>query len=84
VNVPVGAVTLAFGVLRLRNHAEPRRRPFDLAGFLLAGGGLGCVTFALSEGPADQLGSFFLAPALAPTVDGATGTCVSPDPPLGW
>lgn len=52
VNVPIGLAAFLFGVLTLREqrHDEPGR--FDLAGFVLAGAGLGACMYALSEGPA--------------------------------
>jgi EmrB/QacA subfamily drug resistance transporter len=51
VNVPVGVAAFAFGALFLHEHREPRAGGFDRAGFVLAGGGLACVLYALGEGP---------------------------------
>src|SRR5438105_3579492 len=51
VNVPIGIVTLLFGLLFLQEHREPAAGRFDLAGFLLAGIGLALVTYESSEGP---------------------------------
>jgi len=51
VNVPIGLAALFFGLLFLREHREAMPGQFDIPGFLLAGGGLGLVMYALSEGP---------------------------------
>ncbi len=51
VNVPIGIAACLFGLLFLQEHREPATGRFDLAGFLLAGIGLGLVMYALSEGP---------------------------------
>ena len=51
VNVPIGIAACLFGLLFLLEHREPTAGRFDLAGFLLAGIGLGLVMYALSEGP---------------------------------
>ncbi len=51
VNVPIGAVTIAFGALFLRQHPESRPGRFDLPGFLLSGIGLGLLMYGVSEGP---------------------------------
>jgi len=51
VNVPLGIVAFAFGFFFLREHREPTAGPFDAAGFVLSGGGLALVLYALSEGP---------------------------------
>jgi EmrB/QacA subfamily drug resistance transporter len=52
VNVPLGAVVLAFGVLFLGEHREPAAGRLDIPGFLLAGSGLALCLYALSESPA--------------------------------
>lgn len=49
-NVPVGAAALLFGALCLREETQPGVGPFDLPGFLLAGGGLAGTLYALTEG----------------------------------
>lgn len=49
-NVPVGAAALTFGALCLREEKQPGVGPFDLPGFLLAGGGLAGTLYALTEG----------------------------------
>ena len=51
VNVPIGAVTIAFGALFLRQVTESRPGRFDLPGFLLSGIGLGLLMYGVSEGP---------------------------------
>ena len=51
INVPIGIVAFVFGALFLREHTEATAGPFDAAGFVLSGGGLALVLFALSEGP---------------------------------
>ncbi len=51
VNVPIGAVAVAFGAVFLRHRAERRPGRFDLAGFLLSGAGLGLLMYGVSEGP---------------------------------
>lgn len=57
INLPIGLAALAFGLRFLpRDEAAPSS-PFDLAGFLLAGIGLGLAMFALTEGPSRGWGS---------------------------
>jgi EmrB/QacA subfamily drug resistance transporter len=51
VNVPIGAVALAFGAVFLAQTAESQPGRFDLAGFLLSGVGLGLLMYGVSEGP---------------------------------
>jgi EmrB/QacA subfamily drug resistance transporter len=51
VNVPIGVAAFAFGAVFLREHREPRAGGFDVAGFVLSGGGLALVLYALGEGP---------------------------------
>jgi EmrB/QacA subfamily drug resistance transporter len=51
VNVPIGAVALAFGAVFLRQTTESQPGRFDLAGFLLSGVGLGLLMYGVSEGP---------------------------------
>ncbi|MFN8542552.1 MAG: MFS transporter, partial [Thermomicrobiales bacterium] len=50
-NVPLGLGAFTFGLLFLSEHREAGAGRFDLPGFVLAGGGLGMVVFALTEGP---------------------------------
>lgn len=57
VNVPVGIAAFAFGLIFLREHKEPRAGRFDLPGFLLSGGGLALILYALSRGPVDGWGA---------------------------
>lgn len=49
VNVPVGVATIAFGLLFLAPGRQRRPGRFDLAGFVLAGLGLGLLTYAFSD-----------------------------------
>ena len=51
VNVPIGIAGFIFGFLYLQENKEPTAGKFDLAGFLLAAGGLASLLFALSQGP---------------------------------
>ncbi len=51
VNVPIGIAAIAFGLLFLRHQPEEAPGRFDLAGFTLAGVGLGSLMFGVSEGP---------------------------------
>jgi EmrB/QacA subfamily drug resistance transporter len=51
VNVPLGAATVAFGTVFLKQSTQPAPGRFDLAGFLLAGAGLGLLMYGVSEGP---------------------------------
>ena len=49
-NLPFGAIGLLFGALYLVEYREGPTGRFDLAGFLLSGGGLCLVLYAISEG----------------------------------
>ena len=51
VNVPIGVAAFAFGAVFLRQSVQARPGRFDLAGFLLAGLGLGLLMYGVSEGP---------------------------------
>jgi EmrB/QacA subfamily drug resistance transporter len=51
VNVPFGTIVLIIGLLFLAEHREPAAGRLDLAGFVLAGGGLALVLYALSQAP---------------------------------
>jgi EmrB/QacA subfamily drug resistance transporter len=51
VNVPLGMLALAFGALFLEGGTALQPGPFDAAGFLLAGAGLGLLMYGVSEGP---------------------------------
>ncbi len=53
VNLPIGIAAVVFGVLFLKHSAEGEPGRFDVAGFLLAGLGLGSLMFGISEGPID-------------------------------
>jgi len=56
-NVPVGIATFVLGLFGLKEHREPTAGRFDLVGFLLSGGGLAAILFALSRGPSDGWGA---------------------------
>jgi EmrB/QacA subfamily drug resistance transporter len=70
VNLPIGIVAFAFGLIFLEEHRQPHPGRFDLPGFLLSGIGFALVMFGVSEGPdrgwgsAEILGSLFLGAAL--------------------
>lgn len=49
VNVPIGLAAIGFGVHFLRDTPTAEAGRFDLGGFLLAGGGLAALMYALSE-----------------------------------
>ena len=51
VNVPFGTTALVIGLLFLAEHRGPATGRLDVAGFVLAGGGLALFLFALSESP---------------------------------
>ena len=57
VNVPFGTAALVIGLLFLAEHREPAAGRLDIAGFLLAGGGLALFLYALSEAPVRGWGS---------------------------
>jgi len=51
VNLPIGIAGFIVGFFLLDEYKEGSAGPFDLPGFLLSGGGLALVLYALSEGP---------------------------------
>jgi EmrB/QacA subfamily drug resistance transporter len=51
VNVPLGILALAFGAMFLEGGQALSPGRFDVAGFLLAGSGLGLLMYGVSEGP---------------------------------
>lgn len=53
INVPVGAVSLIFTALFLREEIQARPGRFDLPGFVLAGTGLAALLVALDRGARD-------------------------------
>jgi EmrB/QacA subfamily drug resistance transporter len=57
VNVPIGFVMVLFGAFFLREHREAAAGKFDAAGFLLSGGGLALLLYALGKGPRSGWGS---------------------------
>jgi len=50
-NLPFGVIGLLFGARYLVEYREGPKGRFDVAGFLLSGGGLCLVLYAISEGP---------------------------------
>jgi EmrB/QacA subfamily drug resistance transporter len=57
VNVPIGIAAVVFGLLFLQHSVESQPGRFDVAGFLLAGLGLGSLMYGISEGPEHGWGS---------------------------
>jgi EmrB/QacA subfamily drug resistance transporter len=57
VNVPIGVAAVIFGTLFLDDHVQAHPGPFDLAGFLLAAGGVGLLMYGVSEGPLQGWGT---------------------------
>jgi EmrB/QacA subfamily drug resistance transporter len=51
VNVPTGIIGFVFAARYLEEHREPRAGAFDATGFVLSGGGLALVLYALARGP---------------------------------
>jgi EmrB/QacA subfamily drug resistance transporter len=51
VNLPIGVLAFAFGLIFLEGHRQPHPGRFDLPGFLLSGVGFALVMFGVSEGP---------------------------------
>jgi EmrB/QacA subfamily drug resistance transporter len=50
VNLPIGIVTLLFGLMYLREHREPYAGTFDLTGFVLASVGFSLLMYAVTQG----------------------------------
>ena len=67
VNLPVGVAALVFGALFVTEQRESAPGRFDLAGFVLAGAGLGALMYGVSEGPSRGWAS---APVLVTIVAG--------------
>ncbi|HXR54221.1 MAG TPA: MFS transporter, partial [Acidimicrobiales bacterium] len=68
--LPVGAIAFVFGLVFLDGGTEHRPGRFDVAGFLLAGCGLGSLMYGVSEGPIRGWGS---TPVLVTVVTGVVG-----------
>jgi EmrB/QacA subfamily drug resistance transporter len=51
VNLPIGVLAFAFGLIFLEEHRQPHPGRFDIPGFLLSGIGFAAVMFGVSEGP---------------------------------
>jgi len=77
VNVPIGLAAFAFGLRYLREQESECVGRFDIAGFLLAGVGLGLLMYALSEGSSDGWGSTGILAALALSVSSLTALVVT-------
>jgi EmrB/QacA subfamily drug resistance transporter len=65
VNLPIGIVTLLFGLVYLREHREPRAGGFDLAGFGLASVGFSLLMYAVTQGSVYGWGSPRILASLA-------------------
>jgi EmrB/QacA subfamily drug resistance transporter len=65
VNLPIGIVTLLFGLVYLREHREPRGGGFDLAGFGLASVGFSLLMYAVTQGSVYGWGSPRILASLA-------------------
>jgi EmrB/QacA subfamily drug resistance transporter len=57
VNLPIGIGAVVFGLVFLHHRVESQPGRFDIAGFLLAGLGLGSLMYGISEGPERGWGS---------------------------
>jgi EmrB/QacA subfamily drug resistance transporter len=68
VNIPFGICMVIFGLIFLRNEAQPDPGRFDVAGFVLAAAGLGLAMYGVSIGP-DR--GWTAAPVLVSIVSGA-------------
>ncbi len=53
INLPVGVIGLLLASVLLKEHREETAGRFDAWGFVLSGGGLALVLYALSRAPAD-------------------------------
>jgi EmrB/QacA subfamily drug resistance transporter len=51
VNLPIGAIALAFGLLFVEEQRTEHPGRFDLVGFLLSGVGFAALMYGISEGP---------------------------------
>ena len=65
VNLPIGALAIAFGFLCLEEQREPARGRFDLPGFLLSGIGFALVMFGVSDAPARGWGDSLIIGSIA-------------------
>jgi EmrB/QacA subfamily drug resistance transporter len=77
VNVPIGIAAFAFGLRYLREQESECVGRFDLAGFVLAGLGLGMLMYALSEGSSDGWGSPVILGAVALSLSALTALVVT-------
>ncbi len=53
VNLPIGIAGLIFTAIFVREERQPNQTRFDVLGFILSGGSLALILFALSRGPED-------------------------------
>jgi EmrB/QacA subfamily drug resistance transporter len=65
VNVPLGVLAVAFGIMFLEGGSTLRPGRFDTTGFLLAGSGLGLLMYGVSEGPIRHWSSRVVQVAIA-------------------
>ncbi len=65
VNVPLGILALAFGLLFLERGNALAPGPFDVVGFLLVGASLGLLMYGVSEGPIRHWSSAVVLGAIA-------------------
>jgi EmrB/QacA subfamily drug resistance transporter len=70
VNLPIGAAACLFGLFFVTEQRQDRPGRFDLAGFVLAGVGLGAFMFGVSEGP---LHGWTSTPVIVALFSGAAG-----------
>jgi EmrB/QacA subfamily drug resistance transporter len=56
-NVPIGIAAFILSLIYLVEHREPSRGRFDVPGFILSGGGLSALLYAISEGALRGWGS---------------------------
>jgi EmrB/QacA subfamily drug resistance transporter len=86
VNLPVGIVAVIFSALYLVEHRQSAESHFDFWGFVLSGGGLAAILYAISEG---SLVGWTSAPILIAAVVGIAAVAAfirlelaRPDDPL--
>jgi EmrB/QacA subfamily drug resistance transporter len=65
VNLPIGLLALAFGVLCLEEQREPVKGRFDIPGFVLSGAGFALLMFGISDAPDRGWGSPFIVGSIA-------------------
>jgi EmrB/QacA subfamily drug resistance transporter len=65
VNVPLGAIALAWGIVFLHDAELPSTGRFDLPGFVLSGVGFAALMYGVSEGPEKGWGSAVVLASVA-------------------